>query len=1056
MPRKITRELLDGFLIEVQDSLLTVGDLLQSLDQGEWDPSALEEAHRLAHSVKGAALMVRFPAVELIARLLEEVLEEGLTNEEASHENLLATSFALWNSLSAYLEGLHQKSLKEETLLSDAVGAYCNHFPELGEEQMAHLQDSLDAAINSESLQRLLEERAGKSAKPKTSKTAKKEASPEPEASAEETGLDEDIDPAIIEGIDRDLKDRDNVPPELLEVFNEEADDHLTSLYRSLEEIEKDHASRELVQELRRAAHTLKGAAGAVGLRTITQIAHRMEDLLDRLYDEEIQPSPAQIKLIYQTTDTLQDLAKGTFDREKIRHSVAGLYVQYDQQLQANEENEPAADVAEKPAVITPARKIDISPNRKRGDVSSHALRAGEEHSHQGNKPAGEPPRTAAAPPAETVHQGPALRVPLERIDEVSRLVGEMIINRSSLEQRMNVFHNFVEELEISLERLRKIAQELETHYEVEALGGRWDRGKTGTDFGKLSKADRWKPIRPAAPSLRVSKNRLEEFDELEFDRYTEFHLLARSLSEVTNDVGTVGNELNNLTGEFDALLTRQSRLAREAQDRLTRVRMVPLATIADRVKRTVRTVADQTGKNIQLTLEGEHVELDKNAIEELVEPLMHLLRNAADHGIESPEERAELGKTEEANISIRAFPQGTQVILEIADDGRGIDAAKIRAKAVELGMLAAEDAESLDEETCRQLLFEPGFSTANELTEVSGRGVGMDIVREKIRKLKGTISMASTVGQGTAFTIRLPMTQAVTRALLVRVEKQIFAVPMQSVVQILRVDPHAVERIAGESVIQVAGETHPLHRMANRLGIPSAAEWGATELSTMLPVVILGTGKSKVGFQIDGIIGARDIVVKTLGTHLVSVKGLLGATLLGDGTVVPILDPIRLVGEKQEDVSATAHLRPARTADRPSQNRPLTVFVADDSVSVRRVTTNLIKSVGWIPIDAKDGRDALEVLHGLTGPPDVFLLDIEMPRMDGYELLGFLRSQPAYRHTPVIMVTSRAGEKHRSKALDLGATGYMVKPYQDDALLSLIRELVQQPKPGSPARLLV
>ena len=223
-----------------------------------------------------------------------------------------------------------------------------------------------------------------------------------------------------------------------------------------------------------------------------------------------------------------------------------------------------------------------------------------------------------------------------------------------------------------------------------------------------------------------------------------------------------------------------------------------------------------------------------------------------------------------------------------------------------------------------------------------------------------------------------------------------------------------------------------------------------------MLPVVILGSGKSKVGFQIDSILGARDIVVKTLGTHLVRVKGLLGATLLGDGTVVPILDPIMLVGEKEEHVPPCRICVPPALPSVRRQNRPLTVFVADDSVSVRRVTTNLIKSVGWIPIDAKDGRDALEVLHGLTGPPDVFLLDIEMPRMDGYELLGFLRSQEAYRNTPVIMVTSRAGEKHRTKALDLGATGYMVKPYQDEALLSLIRELVSQPKPGSPARLLV
>ena len=1024
MARKITRELLDGFLVEVQESLNSIGDLLQTLAQGDGDPSTVEEAHRLAHSIKGAALMVQFPSLELIARLLEDVLEDILSNQEESQDNGYSTAFALWESLTAYADGIQQKSLSEETILSEAVAVFCEYFPTLEKEQVTELQTSVGASLNSASLQMLLDEPQ------KTSqKKSKKKSSAGAKADKEDAPAADEIDPAIVEGIDRDLKDRDNVPAELLEVFNEEADDHLKSLYRALEEIEKDDASRELVQELRRAAHTLKGAAGAVGLRTITQIAHRMEDLLDRLYDEEIKPSPAQIKLIYQTTDALQDLAAGTFDRDAMRQTVAELYVQYDQELHAVAE--PLPPKAE-PAKAEPAKA---------------------------NKPATQPaiksqvpPPRAASMSAEALHQGPGLRVSLDRIDEVSRLVGELIINRSSLEQRMNSFRSFVEELQISLGRLRRIAQELETHYEVEALGGRWERGNIPAS--PLPKEDRWKAMLPTLPaSLKISRNRLDEFDELEFDRYTEFHLLARSLAEVTSDVGTVGNELKTLTGDFDALLTRQSRLARDAQDRLTRVRMVPLATIADRVKRTIRMVSDQTGKNIQITLQGEHVELDKNVLEELAEPLMHLLRNAADHGIEFPEERVAAGKPEEATISIRAFPQGTQVILEVADDGRGIDAAKIRAKAVELGMLSPDEAEALSEEGCHKLIFEAGFSTAKELTEVSGRGVGMEIVREKIRQLKGTISIASTVGEGTVFTIRLPMTQAITRALLVRVEKQTFAVPMQAVVQILRVNPEAVERIGGEPVIQVAGETHPLQRMANRLGIPSASDWGAMELQPMLPVVILGSGSSKVGFQIDGIQGARDIVVKTLGTHLGSVRGLLGATLLGDGTVVPILDPVVLVGDRQEDAPAVRSVRPS---SRGSQDRPLTVLVADDSVSVRRVMTNLIKSVGWTPVDAKDGRDALEVLHGLLVPPDVFLLDIEMPRMDGYELLSFLRSQDAYRHTPVIMVTSRAGEKHRTKAMDLGATGYLVKPYQDETLLNLIRQLANQPKPGSPARLLV
>ncbi len=1002
-----------------------MSDLLQTLAESEWEQATLEEAHRLAHSVKGAALMVRFPSLELIARLLEDVLEDALSHAEASHENVLAASFTLWELLAGYMEGVSQKSVDEETILSEAVAAFCDYFPDLAEDRIAELQAGIQSSLNSESLQRVLEDAPLEVVSEACSSNA--------EPAAEEPAASFEIDPAIIEGIDRDLMDRDNVPAELLEIFNEEADDHLKNLYKALGEIEKDEATLELVQELRRSAHTLKGAAGAVGLRTITQISHRMEDLLDRLYDEEITPSQGQIKLIYQTTDTLQDLATGGFDRVAIRESVAGLYVEYDRQLQSVEEQ-----LAQAKAVTESA----LPPQPEPAKVVPPPVAI----------PSAPAVRPAAAMPVEAVYQGPGLRVPLERIDEISRLMGELIINRSSLEQRMNSFRDFVEELQFSLDRLRRIAQELETHYEVDALAGHWDRGRTAKPFPKR---DRFQPVLPSQSGLQISRNRLEEFDELEFDRYTEFHLLARSLSEVTSDVGTVGNELKNLTGDFDALLTRQSRLTREAQDRLTRVRMVPLATIADRVKRTVRMVADQTGKQIQLALQGEQVELDKNVLEELVEPLMHLLRNAADHGIESPKERAMLGKPEEANVWVRAFPQGTHVILEIADDGRGIDPAQIRAKAVELGMLSAEEAEDLDEETSHQLIFEAGFSTAKQLTEVSGRGMGMDIVREKLRQLKGVISIASVVGEGTVFTIRLPMTQAITRALLVRVEKQIFAVPMQAVVQILRVNPNGVEHIGGEPVIQVSGQTHPLHRMANRLGIPSAMGWDATELQTMLPVVILGSGKSKVGFQIDGILGARDIVVKTLGTHLGSVRGLIGATLLGDGTVVPILDPMVLVADKEEQASIS-NKRPPRAVARAAQDRPLTVLVADDSVSVRRVMMSLIKSVGWIPVDAKDGRDALEVLHGLPQPPDIFLLDIEMPRMDGYELLSFLRSQDAYRTTPVIMVTSRAGEKHRTKALDLGATGYLVKPYQDDALLSLVRELVGQPHPGSPARLLV
>jgi chemotaxis protein histidine kinase CheA len=472
MPRKISRELLQGFLAEVQDSLAAIGELLQTLAQGEWEKPTLEECHRLAHSIKGAALMVQFPSLELIGRLLEEVLEDAMAKEDAVQETVLATCFALWESLAGYVEGLNQNTLNEEHILTEAVGAYCDFFPSLGEEQVALLQESIAASVNSPSLQLLLGktqvdvEAASKKTKGGKSKSKANEepkSKEEPEAKAEtakETSqASEGIDPAIIEGIDRDLKDRDNVPAELIEVFNEEAADHLKSLYRTLEDIEKDEPSPERVQELRRSAHTLKGAAGAVGLRTITQIAHRMEDLLDCLYDEKLKPTPAQIKLIYQTTDTLQDLATGSFDPLAIRQRVAEIYVQLDQELKA---------ASEQPKVQEPAKPVEPAKARPKKAEPAKIEQAPPKPAPI--KPPAPVSRPLAAQLLESVHQGPGLRVPLERIDEISRLVGELIINRSSLEQRMNSFRNFVDELQLSLDRLRRIAQEIEAQYEVAAL----------------------------------------------------------------------------------------------------------------------------------------------------------------------------------------------------------------------------------------------------------------------------------------------------------------------------------------------------------------------------------------------------------------------------------------------------------------------------------------------------------------------------------------------------------------------------------------------------------
>jgi len=353
--------------------------------------------------------------------------------------------------------------------------------------------------------------------------------------------------------------------------------------------------------------------------------------------------------------------------------------------------------------------------------------------------------------------------------------------------------------------------------------------------------------------------------------------------------------------------------------------------------------------------------------------------------------------------------------------------------------MFTAQEAAELTDNELFPLIFQPGFSTAKELSEVSGRGVGMDIVRDKVNRLKGTVSVASESGKGTTFTIRLPMTLAVTRALLVSDRQETFAIPMQAVQQILRLEKDQVDQLGSEPVIRVSGKTYPLVNLSDKLSLQGQAD----ESRSTIPVLIVSSGDQQIALAVEKILSGRDIVVKTLGNHLRQVDGLIGATLTGEGTVVPILDVAWMVGSDSSDRMTS---RPTAAAPKKKRkNDTNTVMIVDDSVSVRRVMSNLIRSAGWSLIEAKDGVDALEVLQSSARKPDLFLLDIEMPRMDGYELLSSLRSHDAYRNIPVVMVTSRAGEKHRQKALDLGATDYMIKPYQDEQLLSLAQSLMQE-----------
>jgi chemosensory pili system protein ChpA (sensor histidine kinase/response regulator) len=399
---------------------------------------------------------------------------------------------------------------------------------------------------------------------------------------------------------------------------------------------------------------------------------------------------------------------------------------------------------------------------------------------------------------------------------------------------------------------------------------------------------------------------------------------------------------------------------------------------------------------------------------------------------------RRNSNKAQQGTIHLRAFREGTQIVIQISDDGAGLDPQRLRAKAIQNGLLSEEEAEQRRDDQLYPLIFVPGFSTASEISEVSGRGVGMDIVHTTVSRLKGRITVDSTFGEGTTFTVRLPLTLALARVLLVKVYGQIFALPLADVIQVDNLDPQAFEYLGDTQVIRLDGNVLPIVPLGEKLGLSNPSD----QTEDRVPVVVVQAGDKYVVFVVDELLGGREVVVKTLGTHLHHVHGITGSTLMGDGSIVLILNVNELVYEKQV---RTLQKSDNRLTQASRANKTFEILVVDDSFSVRRVVANLVKSAGWQPILAKNGVEALDIVQRATRLPDLILLDVEMPQMDGYELTSTLRAQEAYQHLPIVMLTSRAGEKHRRKAFEVGATEYLVKPYQDATLVDLVRRLVIQ-----------
>ena len=595
----------------------------------------------------------------------------------------------------------------------------------------------------------------------------------------------------------------------------------------------------------------------------------------------------------------------------------------------------------------------------------------------------------------------PTLRVRAERVDRFVNQAGEIGVARSRIDGELRTLRRSLLDLTENVIRLRNQLREVEIQAEVQMQSRIAHAGAHAGDF-----------------------------DPLELDRYTRLQELTRMMAESVNDVTTVQqNLLHNLDGA-DLALNSQARMARELQQGLMQVRMLPFDSLASRLYRVVRQSARELGKRATLDLRGGRIEIDRSVLEQMAAPLEHLLRNAVAHGIEPPAARSAAGKPETGIIELTVSQEGNEIAITIADDGAGLDLERIAARARERGLLGAD--EHPDERRLTNLIFVSGFSTATELSAVSGRGVGMDVVKAQTAAAGGRVDVSSRRGEGTRFSIRLPLTLAVTQALLVQGGGRTWAIPSNMVVQAMELKPDALRSMQEAHGIDWQGEHYPYRYLPRLLGDREARP----EEQRYNWVLLLRAGAQTLALHVDGLRGNQEIIVKNAGPQLTRIVGMTGATVLGDGEIVLILNPVALASRGlAEEVEGLGLDSPAAEAP-PPLHLP-TVMVVDDSLTVRKITGRLLEREGYRVITAKDGVDALEQL--LDTLPDVVLSDIEMPRMDGFDLVRNIRADARLAHLPVIMITSRLAEKHRRYAEEVGANHYLGKPYQEEELLELV-----------------
>ncbi|GAA9122805.1 chemotaxis histidine kinase/response regulator CheAY2 [Helicobacter pylori] len=792
---------------------------------------------------------------------------------------------------------------------------------------------------------------------------------------------------------------------EIMEDFLIEAFEMNEQLDQDLVELEHNPEDLDLLNRIFRVAHTIKGSSSFLNLNILTHLTHNMEDVLNRARKGEIKITPDIMDVVLRSIDlmktllvTIRDTGSDTNNgkENEIEEAVKQLQAITSQNLEGAKEGTKEAPQKESQEE---AKKENIKENQE-------------------NK--------AKAPTAESL----ASDNPLADEPDLD------YTNMSAEEVEAEIERLLNKRQEADKERRAQKKQEAKPKQEVASKTETSKAPKTETKAkAKADTEENKAPSIGVEQTVRVDVRRLDHLMNLIGELVLGKNRLIRIYSDVEEryDGEKFLEELNQVVSSISAVTT-------DLQLAVMKTRMQPVGKVFNKFPRMVRDLSRELGKSIELIIEGEETELDKSIVEEIGDPLIHIIRNSCDHGIEPLEERRRLNKPETGKVQLSAYNEGNHIVIKISDDGKGLDPVMLKEKAIEKGVISERDAEGMSDREAFNLIFKPGFSTAKVVSNVSGRGVGMDVVKTNIEKLNGIIEIDSEVGVGTTQKLKIPLTLAIIQALLVGVQEEYYAIPLSSVLETVRISQDEIYTVDGKSVLRLRDEVLSLVRLSDIFKVDAILESNSD-----VYVVIIGLADQKIGVIVDYLIGQEEVVIKSLGYYLKNTRGIAGATVRGDGKITLIVDVGAMMDmAKSIKVNITTLMNESENTKSKNSPSDYVVLAIDDSSTDRAIIRKCLKPLGITLLEASNGLEGLEMLKNGDKTPDAILVDIEMPKMDGYTFASEVRKYNKFKNLPLIAVTSRVTKTDRMRGVESGMTEYITKPYSGEYLTTVVKRSIK------------